>query len=154
MAKKKTNQNLTEWEWTLTWSSLRYFCGRKTIASASYPADLVRMFGKRLTDLQKKMLSEDIKRSIEMSKGNSMWESIDMRPWSAMSNYFDESTWRILKCEGPTIETQEILAFPCEGRENEGMVTRWIPVEEYSNSGNTRMFVFEDYIKEIKSYNK
>jgi hypothetical protein len=32
------------------------------------------------------------------------------------------------------------------------MVTRWIPVDKYENSGSTRTSVYEEYIKQIKEY--
>lgn len=54
MKKEEKIKLLNDWEWTLTWSSLRYFCGRYTIASATYPAELLVNFGKRLSDNQKK----------------------------------------------------------------------------------------------------
>ena len=53
MKKDQKIKPLSDWEWDLTWSSLRYFCGRYSIASAMYPSDLVRNFGKRLSEDQK-----------------------------------------------------------------------------------------------------
>lgn len=104
--KEKKIKPLSSWEWDLTWSSLRYFCGRYTIASAMYPSDLVINFGKRLSNDQRKSLSGEIQRQIEYAMGNddNMWLTHDMEAWSALRNYFDKSTWKELFCQGPDIE--------------------------------------------------
>lgn len=155
----KTRENkkikpLSEWEWTLTWSSLRYFCGRYTIASASYPRDLLINFGKRLSDDQKRALHEEIQKQIEdaIRIDDNMWLRIDMEPWSALRNYLDKSTWKNLHCEGPDIDPKDVLAFPCERKEEDTIVTRWIPIDDYENSGSTRTSIYEPYIKQIKEY--
>jgi hypothetical protein len=152
--KEKKIKPLSSWEWDLTWSSLRYFCGRYTIASAMYPSDLVINFGKRLSNDQRKSLSGEIQRQIEYAMGNddNMWLTHDMEAWSALRNYFDKSTWKELFCQGPDIEDTIVLAFPCERKETDTMVTRWIPVDKYENSGSTRTSVYEEYIKQIKEY--
>lgn len=152
--KEKKIKPLSAWEWDLTWSSLRYFCGRYTIASAMYPSDLVRNFGKRLSKDQGRSLSEEIQRQIDyaMSHDDNMWLPHDMEAWSALRNYLDKSTWKELFCQGPDIEDTTIVAFPCERKEVDTMVTRWIPVDKYENSGSTRTSVYEEYIKQIKEY--
>lgn len=154
MKKEKKIQPLSDWEWTLTWSSLRYFCGRYTIASAMYPSDLVRNFGKRLSEDQGRSLADEIQRQIDYAMGHddNMWLTHDMEAWSALRNYLDKSTWKELFCQGPDIEDTNILAFPCERKEGDTMETRWIPVEKYENSGSTKTSVYEDYIKQIKEY--
>lgn len=151
---KQKIKPLSEWEWDLTWSSLRYFCGRYTIASAMYPSDLVKNFGKRLSVDQRRSLSDEIQRQIEyaMKNDDNMWLTQDMEPWSALRNYFDKSTWKELFCQGPDIEDTTIIAFPCEYKEVDTMVTRWIPIDTYENSGLTRTSVYESYIKQIKEY--
>ena len=151
---KQKIKPLSDWEWDLTWSSLRYFCGRYTIASAMYPSDLVRNFGKRLSEQQGKSLAEEIQRQIDyaMNHDDNMWLSHDMEAWSALRNYLEKSTWKELFCQGPDIEDTNIVAFPCERKEGDTMETRWIPVEKYENSGSTKTSVYEDYIKQIKEY--
>ena len=155
--KTKTKQKikpLSEWEWTLTWSSLRYFCGRYTIASSMYPSDLVKNFGKRLSEDQERSLSDEIQRQIEyaMKHDDNMWLTTDMEAWSALRNYLDKSTWKELFCQGPDIEDTTVIAFPYERKVQDAMETRWVPVEKYENSGSTRTTVYEEYIKQIKEY--
>jgi hypothetical protein len=151
---KQKIKPLSDWEWDLTWSSLRYFCGRYTIASAMYPSDLVRNFGKRLSEQQGKSLAEEIQRQIDyaMNHDDNMWLSHDMEAWSALRNYLEKSTWKELFCQGPDIEDTNIVAFPCERKEGDTMETRWIPVDKYENTGSTRTTVYEAYIKQIKEY--
>lgn len=151
---KQKIKPLSEWEWTLTWSSLRYFCGRYTIASATYPSDLIKNFGKRLSVDQGRSLSDEIQRQIEyaMKNDDNMWLKVDMESWSALRNYLDRSTWKELFCQGPDIEDTTIIAFPCEYKEVDTMETRWIPVDKYENSGSTKTSVYEAYIKQIKEY--
>lgn len=153
--KSSKNEGLSEWEWTLTWSSLRYFCGRYTIASAMYPSDLIKNYGKRLDDYQKKSLSEEIKRQMEWALQNKddKWLKNDMESWSALKNYLDESEWREIYCEGDGIEPTTIVAFPYERKEDDVIVKRWVPVDVYEkNGGSTRTTVYEPYIKQIKEY--
>jgi len=155
MAKKENKiRPLSEWEWDLTWASLRYFCGRYTISSAMYPSDLVMNFGKRLSDDQKRTLSEEIQKQIDyaMKNDDNMWLTTDMENWSALRNYFDKSTWKELECDGDDIEKTSIIAFPCEYKDKGTMFTKWIPVEKYENSGSTKTMVNEDYIKQINQY--
>jgi hypothetical protein len=154
-AKKSRENNLSDWEWTLTWSSLRYFCGRYSIASAMYPSDLIKNFGKRLDPYQKKSLSEEIVRQMEWALNHSdeMWLKHDMEAWSALKNYLDVSEWRELYCEGEEIEPTTVIAFPYERKEGEDIVKRWVPVDSYEkNGGSTRTTVHEPYIKQIKEY--
>ena len=143
---------LSEWEWDLTWSSLRYFCGRYTIASAMYPSDLVKNFGKRMSDDQKLVLSEEIQKQIDDAKrtNDDMWLKHDMENWSSLRNYFDKSTWREIHCSGKEIEDTVIIAFPSERKIGDTIESRWIPLDKYENSGSTSTSVNEDYIKEIK----
>jgi hypothetical protein len=154
MKKDQKIKPLSDWEWDLTWSSLRYFCGRYSIASAMYPSDLVRNFGKRLSDDQKEQLSQEIQKQIEdaIRLEDNMWLTTDMENWSALRNYFDKSTWMELECEGEGIKKTSIVAFPCEHKDLGTMVTKWIPVDNYENTGSTRTMINEDYIKQIKKY--
>ena len=154
MKKDQKIKPLSDWEWDLTWSSLRYFCGRYSIASAMYPSDLVRNFGKRLSDDQKEQLSQEIQKQIEdaIRLEDNMWLTTDMENWSALRNYFDKSTWMELECEGEGIKKTSIVAFPCEYKGLDTMVTKWIPVDNYENTGSTRTMINEDYIKQIKKY--
>jgi hypothetical protein len=154
MARDKKIKPLSSWEWDLTWSSLRYFCGRYTIASAMYPSDLVKNFGSRLSDDQKKQLSQEIQKQIEdaIRLDDNMWLTTDMQNWSALRNYFDKSTWKELVCEGKDIKKTIVIAFPCEYKEKDTMITRWIPVDSYENNASTRTSVYEDYIKQINEY--
>lgn len=60
---------VTENEWTLIWASLRYFLGRETIASATYPQMIMKNYYHRLSDAQTKSMYEDIKRHFDLMGG-------------------------------------------------------------------------------------
>ena len=154
MKKEKKIQPLSDWEWTLTWSSLRYFCGRYSIASATYPTELLMNFGKRLSEDQKRALVQEIQKQIEdaIRINDNMWLKTDMEPWSALRNYLDVSTWKELFCQGEDIKDTTVIAFPCESKEDETIVTRWIPIDSYEESGSVRTSVYAPYIKQIKEY--
>ena len=62
MLKKKQKTALTDWEWTLVWSSMRYFMGRQTIASAMWPSDLINNYDKYLTQGQRDMIAKELKK--------------------------------------------------------------------------------------------
>jgi hypothetical protein len=75
-----------------------------------------------------------------------------MENWSALRNYFDKSTWKELDCDGDDIEKLTIIAFPCEYKDKDTMVSKWIPVDKYEKSGSTKTMVNENYIKQINQY--
>lgn len=154
MKKEEKIKLLNDWEWTLTWSSLRYFCGRYTIASATYPAKLLVNFGKRLSDNQKRALAVEIQKQIgdAIRTDDNMWLKTDMKPWSALRNYLDVSTWRELFCQGEDIEDTTVIAFPCDEKEGETIITHWIPIDAYEGSGSVKTSVYAPYIKQIKEY--
>lgn len=52
---------VTEIEWTLIWSSMRYFMGRQTIAASTYPSEIMTHYYKRLQPYQKEMLANDLR---------------------------------------------------------------------------------------------
>ena len=60
MAAKKLNP-LSDYEWTLIWSSIRYFMGRQTIASAMFPADFIKISYSKLYEDQRMMIYRDLK---------------------------------------------------------------------------------------------
>lgn len=154
MKKEQKIKPLSDWEWTLAWSSLRYFCGGYTIASATYPTKLLINFGKRLSEDQKRALVKEIEKQIgdAIRTEDNMWLRIDMEPWSALRNYLDVSTWGELFCQGENIKDTTVIAFPCERKEEETIVTRWIPIDAYEGTGSLRTSVHEPYIKQIKEY--
>lgn len=62
MNKKKIPPTpLSELEHTLLWMSIRYACGRKTIAGASLPTEIVEKWWHRISDDQKRGLYRDLK---------------------------------------------------------------------------------------------
>jgi len=59
--KGKKIKPLSEWEWDLTWSSLRYFCGRYTIASAMtrwIPVDTYENSGSTRTSVYEEYIKQ------------------------------------------------------------------------------------------------
>jgi hypothetical protein len=91
MAKKKLEKTvLTDWEWTLVWSSMRYFMGRQTIASAMWPADLITNYDTYLSQPQRDMIHRELKKYFEEFEafGN---PAIDSEHWERLMNYMDKS---------------------------------------------------------------
>ena len=62
------------------------------------------------------------------------------------------SKWKELFCQGEDIKDTTVIAFPCESKEDETIVTRWIPIDSYEGSGSVRTSVYAPYIKQIKEY--
>jgi hypothetical protein len=91
MAKKKIEKTvLTDWEWTLVWSSMRYFMGRQTIASAMWPSDLIKNYDKYLTQGQRDMIAKELKCYFEeyQAFGN---PNIDSEHWERLMHYMDKN---------------------------------------------------------------
>ena len=90
MIKKKQKTALTDWEWTLVWSSMRYFMGRQTIASATWPSDFVQNYEKYLTQGQRDMLCKELKSYFKefQAFGN---PEIDSEHWERLMHYMDKN---------------------------------------------------------------
>lgn len=61
----KANKPLTDIEWDTCWMAIRYACGRKTIASAMLPRDLIDAYYHRWTDSQKQLIAKDLRSYLE-----------------------------------------------------------------------------------------
>jgi len=70
-------KELSNFEWETLWASMRYFCNRKTIASATFPADVIENYYHRLTSQQKEQIVEDLDREIQYNNSfgdNEIWQ--------------------------------------------------------------------------------
>jgi len=92
---------LSEMEWTLIWSSMRYFLGRQTIASVCYPEDIIKNYYKRLQSYQRDMLVQDIK-SYQKKNDKIGDMKIDDIVWKKFMAALDTSTHFIIKHKGKT----------------------------------------------------
>lgn len=64
---KKTNSPtpLSEFEYDLLWMSIRYACGRRTIACSCFPKEIVKNWWHRISDGQKRAIYRDIKNELD-----------------------------------------------------------------------------------------
>lgn len=124
---------LSDVEWTLIWASLRYFVGRETIASATYPADIISNYYARMSDGQKKMLVRDISEHFERcgSIGN---EKIDQPVWLKFAAALDDTQhFQIKLSDGSTAKVFKT---------NE----RIYPLDEYLRQPHHEIYVPDEHI--------
>jgi hypothetical protein len=88
--RRKKHKPLSDVEWTLIWASLRYFVGRETIASATFPADIIQNYYARMSDAQKKMLARDIYEHFDRC-GRIGNEKIDQTVWLKFAAALDDT---------------------------------------------------------------
>ena len=91
MPKKKIEKTkLTDWEWTLVWSSMRYFMGRQTIASATWPADLIKNYDTYFTQGQRDMIYRELNQYFNeySAFGN---PDIDSEHWERLMHYMNKT---------------------------------------------------------------
>lgn len=84
----KANKPLTDIEWDTCWMAIRYACGRKTIASAMLPRDLIDAYYDRWTDGQKEMIAKDLRTHLEFHEcfGD---KNIDHPEWMRFLNLLE-----------------------------------------------------------------
>lgn len=135
MRKIKTN----EWEWTLIWSSMRYFMGRQTIASAMWPHDFLKNSYDKLGEYQTKSLHKDLEEHFK-DYGQFGNKDIDSPMWEKLMIFLSGKRY-IVTAEGTGIKRQEIECFK-HGEE-------YIPIDGFVSS-HINQFVYKPYIKDVK----
>jgi len=132
-------EKLSEWEWTLIWSSMRYFMGRQTIASAMWPYDLIRNSYNRLSDAQIKMLQKDLEEHFK-DFGKFGNKEIDSPAWEKLMIFFSGKRF-IVTAEGIDVKRQEIECLKHGDK--------YIPIDSFTSS-SIDQYVHEPYIKEVR----
>ncbi len=143
---KKTTKNkvklkkLSTWEWTLIWSSMRYFMGRQTISSAMWPHDFLKNVWSKsiLTKEQIYSLHRDLKEHYD-DFGKFGNKEIDSPMWEKLTILLSGKRY-LVTAEGPNIPSQDII---CIKHNN-----LYISVEGFTSS-NVNQWVHEPYIKKI-----
>lgn len=78
-------------EWCLIFGAMRYFMGRATIASATFPEAVIRKYHARLSEVQKEQLVEDLREHLREGKTFG-WKTIDEPVWNKFLAALDESS--------------------------------------------------------------
>lgn len=131
-------EKLSEWEWTLIWSSMRYFMNRQTIASAMWPYDLIRNSYDKLSKLQIEMLHKDLEEHFK-EFGEFGNKEIDSPAWEKLMIFFSGKRFIVI-AEGDGIEHQEIECIKYGDK--------YIPIDSFTSS-SIDQYVYEPYIKEV-----
>jgi hypothetical protein len=132
-------EKLSEWEWTLIWSSMRYFMGRQTIASAMWPHDLLKNSYSKLDSRQIKQLHKDLEEHFK-DFGKFGNKEIDSPAWEKLMIFLSGKRF-IITAEGSDIKRQEIECFQYGDK--------YIPIDGFVSS-SIDQYVHEPYIKEIR----
>lgn len=145
MAKKNIEKTvLTDWEWTLVWSSMRYFMGRQTIASAMWPADLLNNYDRYLTQGQRGMIHRELKKHFEEFEafGNPL---IDSEHWERLMHYMDSNNRYMVQAK----YTQDGELF-----EDTAICFKWkdayCPVDKYAKNPYHNWYVAPEFIINVR----
>lgn len=156
--KEKKIENLSDWEWTTLVAAWRYYEGRATIASATFPEDVVRRFwgSGKYSDAVLRQIANQFANIDHGRDGESYWTKdrtimdCDRKPWCLF--YAFCKGW----CEGFTTVVldatladgqhlhQEPACFWCE------YTKRWYPVDEYISDPSRHRYCAEDFITEVR----
>lgn len=156
--KEKKIEILSDWEWTTLVAAWRYYEGRATIASATFPDDVVRRFwgSGRYSDAVLRQIANQFANIDHGRDGESYWTKdrtimdCDRKSWCVF--YAFCKGW----CEGFTTVVldatladgqhlhQEPACFWCE------YTKRWYPVDEYISDPSRHWCCAEDFITEVR----
>lgn len=119
--------------WMLIWGANRYFCGRSTIASATFPDLIMKRFYKLLDENQKRLLAFDILGCLEDMS------DLDKPRWSKF--YSALKTESHYKVKG--IENGEVITvFDANGK--------MYPLDKYIESPHWEMSVNPVLVEVVK----
>jgi hypothetical protein len=145
MAKKKIEKTtLTDWEWTLVWSSMRYFMGRQTIAAATWPSDFIKNYDKYLTQTQRDTVHKELNRYFEEYKrfGHPM---IDSEHWERLMCYMDKNN-RYLVESKRTEDGERIVEMNICFKYKDA----YCPIEKYAEQPYHSWYINPEYISYVK----
>lgn len=134
----KKIKKLSDNEWTLIWSSMRYFMGRMTIVSATFPDIIIKDYFLRMSKHQKLMLYDDMKSYLENNTffGN---KDIDDPRWQKFMSIMNEDAY--VNVLG--IDNKKYLCFKANNR--------FYSIERYLNEPWSECYIDKESIKEITS---
>jgi hypothetical protein len=145
MPKKKIEKTkLTDWEWTLVWSSMRYFMGRQTIASATWPADLIKNYDTYFTQGQRDMIYRELNQYFNeySAFGN---PDIDSEHWERLMHYMNKDNRYLVQAKykekGETIE-DAVICFKHKDV--------YCSVEKYAESPYHNWYMVPEYITNVR----
>jgi hypothetical protein len=145
MAKKKLEKTvLTDWEWTLVWSSMRYFMGRQTIASAMWPADLLNNYDRYLTQGQRDMIYKELKQYFDEFEafGNPI---IDSEHWERLMHYMNKNNRYLVQAkytESGKIVEDAVICFKYKDV--------YCSIEKYASNPYHSWYVNPDFITNVR----
>lgn len=122
-----------DFKWKMVMSALVYYKGRMTISSASFPGDVMSMYGRHLEDWQKKDILNVLKPYYERA-GTFGDETIDSPIWEAFMKYCDPECHQNVRYFDNIGEIREEICFESRGK--------LIPVscyEKYVHGENFRL---------------
>jgi len=148
---------LTEWDWTTLVAAWRYYENGSTIASATFPADIMHRFfskGSQYSDEARRTIAHQFAKTDHGMRGEGDWEwrkqypihDIDRAPWCKFyrfcEGYVDGFPTVRFKHEGlrDAVETE---AFHVDA------TGRWYPVNEYINAPMLETWIPDEWIVEV-----
>ena len=154
--KAKKLKRLDDWDWTTLVASWRYFEYRMTIASASFPEDIVsRYFTGAYDEESCKRIAHQFAVTDHGLRGEADWTDgtrlmdCDKESWClffAFCKAYCEGFKTIVldgDCEGKPIH-REAKAFYCE------YTKHWYDVEEYQSKPFGGRYYIDEFVKEVK----
>jgi hypothetical protein len=136
--KKVTSKNsIKDFEWALLWSSLRYFVGRETIASATFPASVIEHCFYRLSENQKRSLAKEVWEHLEQH-GRVGHQQIDQPHWLKFAAALETEK----HIEVMTIDGNIHTCFKVNGR--------FYPLDIYVRNPNQETYLPEENIMDAE----
>lgn len=156
MAKSKKLKSLTGWDWEILIAACRYYEYRHTIASASFPAELVSRFFTGAYDEKscKRIATQFVKTDhpygeSDWTNDNSVLADCDNRAWcklwAFLNAYLTGFTTVVLDGNnGKEHLHDEPECFYCE------YTKRWYPKDSYLANPWVEQYCADEFIKETK----
>lgn len=101
---------LSNFEFNLLFMSIRYAMNRKSIYSASLPADIITNWYHRISNNEKKLIVHELRENLKFNENISF--EYDKKIWNKFMEFLDWEKHHIIK----TINNEEIKVFSANGR--------------------------------------
>ena len=131
----KKIESIDHREWSLIFGAMHYFMGGESAASASFPAEIVEVYWKRLGSGHKSMLARELKKHI-MDGGKFGNDTIDEPRWMKFLSALDEPNYVTVRLVNGT----NCKAFRANGRV--------YPLDEYVKDPHHEIYIPDDSIVE------